>query len=123
MAKNSVLLVEFADQLRDKGLTVRQAIEKSASRRLRPIMMTLISTVLGALPLIFASGAGAEARISIGWVVFGGLAIAAIFTLYLTPTLYLLLARFSKGRIAETRRLEEELEDVDLERAARRSNA
>ena len=75
-------------------------------------MMTLVSTVLGALPLILATGAGAEARMSIGWVVFGGLAIAALFTLYLTPALYLLLAPLSKARVAETRRLEEELEDA-----------
>ena len=112
MAKNSVLVVEFADQLRDRGQTVRDAIEKGAARRLRPVMMTLVSTVLGALPLILATGAGAEARMSIGWVVFGGLAIAALFTLYLTPALYLLLAPLSKARVAETRRLEEELEDA-----------
>ena len=112
MAKNSVLVVEFADQLRDRGNSVREAIEKGAARRLRPVMMTLVSTVLGALPLILATGAGAEARMSIGWVVFGGLAIAALFTLYLTPALYLLLAPLSKARVAETRRLEEELEDA-----------
>ncbi|MGI9238325.1 MAG: efflux RND transporter permease subunit, partial [Woeseiaceae bacterium] len=88
MAKNSVLVVEFADQLRDRGLGVRDAIEQGAARRLRPVMMTLISTVLGGLPLILGSGAGAEARHSIGWVVFGGLGISALFTLYLTPALY-----------------------------------
>ncbi|MDH3532724.1 MAG: efflux RND transporter permease subunit [Gammaproteobacteria bacterium] len=121
MAKNSVLLVEFADQLRDKGLDVRDAVEKAASRRLRPIMMTLMSTVLGGLPLILASGAGAEARTSIGWVVFGGLGIAAVFTLYLTPTLYLLLAPFANARIAETRRLREEIAHADAQRAARRA--
>jgi hydrophobe/amphiphile efflux-1 (HAE1) family protein len=109
MAKNSVLLVEFADQLRDEGLDVRRAIEEGAAIRLRPVMMTLMSTVLGGLPLILSSGAGAEARMSIGWVVFGGLGIAALFTLYLTPTLYLLLARLSKARAAETELLAEEL--------------
>jgi len=113
MAKNSVLLVEFADQLRDQGFDVRKAIEEGASIRLRPVMMTLMSTVLGALPLILGSGAGAEARVSIGWVVFGGLGIAALFTLYLTPTLYLLLARLSKARAAETDRLAEELRHAE----------
>jgi multidrug efflux pump subunit AcrB len=110
MAKNSVLVVEFADQLRDKGLDVRDAIEQAAARRLRPVTMTLVSTVLGALPLILSSGAGAEARNAIGWVVFGGLTLAALFTLYLTPALYLLLARYSRARTAETVRLKDELE-------------
>jgi len=114
MAKNSVLLVEFADQLRDQGFDVRKAVEEGAAIRLRPVMMTLMSTVLGALPLILGSGAGAEARISIGWVVFGGLGIAALFTLYLTPTLYLLLARLSKPRAAETQRLAEELRHAEV---------
>ena len=112
MAKNSVLLVEFADQLRDRGMGVRSAISAGAARRLRPIMMTVVSTVLGALPLVLSSGAGAEARSAIGWVVFGGLGIAAVFTLYLTPALYVLLAPLSKGRVAEAARLEKELEEV-----------
>ena len=110
MAKNSVLVVEFADQQRDKGLSVSDAIKSSAERRLRPVMMTLVSTVLGALPLILSSGAGAEGRNAIGWVVFGGLAMAAVFTLYLTPLLYQALAGFAKARAAETRRLSDELE-------------
>ena len=110
MAKNSVLVVEFADQQRDKGLSVSDAIKSSAERRLRPVMMTLVSTVLGALPLILSSGAGAEGRNAIGWVVFGGLAMAAVFTLYLTPLLYQALARFAKARAAETQRLSDELE-------------
>ena len=110
MAKNSVLLVEFADQLRDRGHDIRSAIENGASIRLRPVAMTMISTVLGGLPLILSSGAGAEARSSIGWVVFGGLGIAAVITLYLTPVLYLLLARFSKARATETGRLQKELD-------------
>jgi hydrophobe/amphiphile efflux-1 (HAE1) family protein len=109
MAKNSVLVVEFADQLRDKGYNVRDAIEQGSARRFRPVMMTLTSTILGALPLILSSGAGAEARASIGWVVFGGLSLAAGFTLYLTPVLYSLLAPLSKARVAETSQLEDEL--------------
>ncbi|MDX1517389.1 MAG: efflux RND transporter permease subunit, partial [Woeseiaceae bacterium] len=110
MAKNSVLLVEFADQLRDQGYDLRRAIESGANVRLRPITMTMVSTVLGGLPLILGSGAGAEARASIGWVVFGGLGLAAVFTLYLTPAIYLLLARFSAARAHEAERLRSELE-------------
>jgi hydrophobe/amphiphile efflux-1 (HAE1) family protein len=112
MAKNSVLLVEFADQLRDGGMDVRSAIAGGAERRLRPIMMTVVSTVLGALPLVLSSGAGAEARSAIGWVVFGGLGIAAVFTLDLTPALYVLLAPLSRSRATEAERLERELDEI-----------
>ena len=115
MAKNSVLVVEFADQLRDQGLNVRDAIEQGAARRLRPVAMTMVSTILGGLPLILSTGAGAEARSSIGWVVFGGLGIAAVFTLYLTPVLYLLLARFSSSRASAGQQLADELESAELQ--------
>jgi multidrug efflux pump subunit AcrB len=76
-------------------------------------MMTLVSTILGSLPLILSSGAGAEARSSIGWVVFGGLGISAIFTLYLTPALYMLLAPLASARSAETEQLGRELADAE----------
>ena len=115
MAKNSVLLVEFADQLRDTGMDVKSAIAKGAELRLRPVMMTVVSTILGALPLVLSSGAGAEARAAIGWVVFGGLGIAAFFTLYLTPAFYVLLAPLSNSRVAESDRLDAELEDAAAE--------
>ena len=121
MAKNSVLVVEFADQLRDKGLAVRDAIEQGALRRFRPVTMTMMSTILGALPLILSTGAGAEARSSIGWVVFGGLALAAAFTLYLTPALYSLLAPLSRARASESGRLRDELDHAaTLEQTAPR---
>ncbi|PTB85671.1 multidrug transporter AcrB, partial [Pseudidiomarina aestuarii] len=112
IAKNSILLVEFADQLRDQGKSVREAVEQAAQIRLRPIMMTLISTLLGSVPLIISIGAGAEARNAIGWVVFGGLAFAILFTLYLAPVLYLALARFTKPRADESQRLEREMESA-----------
>jgi hydrophobe/amphiphile efflux-1 (HAE1) family protein len=113
MAKNGILMVEFADQLRHQGRSVREAAEEAAAIRLRPIAMTLISTVLGAVPLILASGAGSEARQSIGWVIFGGLGLAGVFTLFLTPVIYLAVAKFGKPRTVDLERLREEIEGVD----------
>jgi len=109
MAKNGILLVEFADTLRNEGLSVREAVGRAARVRLRPITMTMIATVLGGLPLVLAGGPGAEARVAIGWVIFGGLALAAVFTLFLTPVFYLGLARFSHPRAHEGQRLQGEL--------------
>lgn len=118
MAKNGVLIVEFADQLRHQGRSVREAVEEAAAIRLRPITMTLISTVIGATPLILASGAGAEARQSIGWVIFGGLGIASLFTLFLTPVLYLVIARFGQPRSVDLTKLREEIGALDEDMAA-----
>ncbi len=115
IAKNGILLVEFADQLRDRGYAVREAIEEAARIRLRPIVMTLVSTVLGALPLILASGPGSEARSAVGWVVFGGMGLATVFTLYLTPVAYLGIARFAKARAAPGKRLRQELAQAGLQ--------
>ena len=112
MAKNGILVVEFANQLRDRGLGVREAAEAAALRRLRPVTMTMVSTVLGGVPLVLASGAGAEARIALGWVIVGGLGIATVFTLFLTPVAFRLLAGLSAPRAAETARLERELANV-----------
>ncbi|WP_086436970.1 efflux RND transporter permease subunit [Altererythrobacter xiamenensis] len=113
MAKNGILIVEFADQLRHQGRSVREAVEEAAAIRLRPIGMTLMSTVLGSVPLILASGAGAEARQSIGFVIFGGLGIAGVFTLFLTPVIYLGIARFGEPRSVDLAKLKEEIDDVD----------
>lgn len=110
MAKNSILMVEFADQLRDQGYSVDDAAREASSVRLRPILMTMISTVLAGLPLILGSGPGAESRAAIGWVVFGGLGLAGVFTLFLTPALYVVIARLSKPRTAAGERLGRELE-------------
>ncbi len=112
MAKNGILIVEFANQLRDRGMEVRQAIEEAANIRLRPVMMTMICTVLGGLPLVLASGAGAEARIALGWVIVGGLGLATASTLFLTPVAYLLLGRFVTPKAHEQARLKRELEEA-----------
>ena len=109
MAKNGILVVEFADQLRDRGRSVAEAIREAAMVRLRPVIMTMLSTVLGALPLVLASGAGAEARQAIGWVVFGGLGIATVFTLILIPVIYSLLAPLARPRAHAGVRLDREL--------------
>ncbi|MXP25457.1 MMPL family transporter [Altererythrobacter indicus] len=116
MAKNGILIVEFADQLRHQGRPLREAVEQAASIRLRPIAMTLISTVVGAFPLIIASGAGAEARQAIGWVIFGGLGIAGVFTLFLTPVIYLGVARYGKPRSIDLKRVQDEIAAVDIEK-------
>ncbi len=98
MAKNSILMVEFADQLREKGAEVYQAAHQASIVRLRPIIMTMLSTILAGLPLILSSGPGSESRGAIGWVVFGGLGLSGLMTLFLTPALYVLLAGFSSAR-------------------------
>jgi len=117
MAKNGILIVEFANQLRDRGQSVREAVENSANIRLRPVVMTMIATVLGGVPLIIAGGAGSEARAALGWIMVGGLSLAAVATLYLTPVAYLLLARFSKPKAFEEERLRRELAAADAAEA------
>ncbi|TPI31762.1 efflux RND transporter permease subunit [Mesorhizobium sp. B3-2-1] len=112
MAKNGILIVEFANQLRDRGLGVREAIEQASTIRLRPVMMTMICTILGGVPLVLAAGAGAEARVALGWVIVGGLGLATVSTLFLTPVAYLLLGRFVTPKIHEQARLKRELEEA-----------
>ncbi|MEO8667281.1 MAG: efflux RND transporter permease subunit, partial [Bauldia sp.] len=109
MSKNGILIVEFANQLRDQGQSVNDAIRNAALIRLRPVVMTMFATVLGGLPLLLTGGAGAEARRSLGWIIVGGLGFATIATLFLTPVVFSLLARFAKPRIAEEQRLDREL--------------
>lgn len=105
MAKNGILVVEFANQLRGEGRSVREAILEASAIRFRPILMTVISTILGAVPLVLASGAGAESRMAIGVVIIGGLGVASILTLFVTPVLYDLLARFARPANAVEREL------------------
>jgi multidrug efflux pump len=102
MAKNGILVVEFANQLRDRGLSIHDAVLEASVVRLRPILMTSIATVFGALPLAMATGAGAESRMAIGWVIAGGVSLSTILALYAVPALYVLLAGYTKpiGAIA-----------------------
>jgi multidrug efflux pump subunit AcrB len=92
MAKNGILIVEFANQLRAEGRSINEAAHEAALVRLRPVVMTMMSTSFAALPLILSTGAGAEARESIGWIIFGGVGIAIVAVLYVTPVFYALLA-------------------------------
>ena len=108
-AKNGILIVEFANQLRDRGRDIGQAIREASARRLRPILMTSIATVAGAVPLMIASGAGAGARTAIGVVIVWGVAIATLITLFLIPLLYSRLARHTGSPLTVTRRLEDQL--------------
>src|SRR5690606_16783191 len=112
MAKNGILIVEFANQLRDQGMDVREAIEEASNIRLRPVVMTMICTIVGGLPLVLASGAGAEARVALGWVIVGGLGLSTVATLFLTPVAYLLLGRFITPKVQEEQRLHRELEEA-----------
>jgi multidrug efflux pump len=93
ITKHGILIVEFANQLQDKGRDIKQAVIEAAELRLRPILMTTGAMVLGAIPLALARGAGAESRQQIGWVIVGGLLLGTFFTLFVVPTVYSLLAR------------------------------
>ena len=114
MAKNGILIVDFANQMRDAGHDVREAVLTASRVRLRPVVMTSVATILGALPLALAFGAGANARQMLGVVVIGGLTLTTLFTLVVVPTLYALLAPFTRppGAIAQRlRALEREASD------------
>ncbi len=92
-AKNGILIVEFANQLRDKGLAFEEALISAAQQRLRPIVMTTFTTVTSAIPLVLAVGPGAESRMVIGVVIFAGVSLASIFTLFIVPGAYYWLCR------------------------------
>ena len=110
-AKNGILIVEFANQLRDAGRSVHDAVLESASTRLRPILMTSIATIAGAVPLLLASGAGSASRITIGVVVVFGVAFSTLLSLLVVPVFYGALARFTSSPDAVGQELER-LEDA-----------
>jgi multidrug efflux pump len=93
ITKHGILIVEFANQLREEGMELFAAVTQSATLRLRPILMTTGAMVLGAIPLALASGAGAESRKQIGWVIVGGMSLGTLLTIFVVPTMYTLLAR------------------------------
>ncbi|MFZ9233369.1 MAG: efflux RND transporter permease subunit [Hylemonella sp.] len=93
ITKHGILIVEFANQMRENGMDMMEATIKAASQRLRPILMTTGAMVLGAVPLALSTGAGAESRIQIGWVIVGGMSLGTVLTIFVVPTMYTLLAR------------------------------
>ena len=97
VAKNAILIVEFANQLRESGKEPLDAATEAAGQRLRPILMTSVATILGAVPLILESGAGAEARTTVGAVTAGGVTFGTLLTLFIVPASYVLLARFTSA--------------------------
>jgi multidrug efflux pump len=99
ISKHGILIVQFANDLQREGKTKREAIEQAASVRLRPILMTTAAMVLGVLPLVFASGAGAAGRYNMGLVITTGLAIGTLFTLFVVPAMYLLMAHNLQSKI------------------------
>jgi len=100
-SKNAILIVEFANQLRDQGLSITKAAIEASQQRLRPILMTAISTLIGIFPLVIATGAGAASRQSLGTAVFGGMLIATFLSLFVVPILYIVVNlirdRFKSG--------------------------
>ncbi len=98
MTKNGILIVEFTNQLREHGHELYDALLEASVIRLRPILMTSIATIMGAVPLAISTGAGAEARASIGVVIVGGASLSTLMTLFVIPALYLLVGRWSQPR-------------------------
>ncbi|MDH5275140.1 MAG: efflux RND transporter permease subunit, partial [Gammaproteobacteria bacterium] len=118
-AKNGILIVEFANQLRDRGVEFMEAIVSAAAVRLRPVVMTSLCTAFGSVPLILASGAGAESRHTIGATVFFGVTISVFLTLYLIPALYVLIARRTQSPEYISRLIEKLKRDVPADVAPR----
>ncbi len=93
IAKNGILVVEFANQLQKQGMGKLDAVSDAAMIRLRPVLMTTMATIAGHFPLVLVTGAGAAARNSIGLVLVGGMAVGTLFTLFVVPSLYMLMAK------------------------------
>jgi len=93
ITKHGILIVEFTNQLREQGMAMKEALIKASAQRLRPILMTTGAMVLGAVPLALATGAGAESRTQIGWVIVGGMSLGTLLAIFVVPTMYSLLAR------------------------------
>jgi len=102
ITKHGILMVDFANTLQDEGVPITQAITQACQLRLRPILMTTMAMVLGAVPLALATGAGSEARRQIGWVIVGGMSVGTLFTLFVIPVVYMLLSRHKPKNVANS---------------------
>ncbi|MEC8011652.1 MAG: efflux RND transporter permease subunit [Pseudomonadota bacterium] len=112
MTKNAILLIEFMEQMRSEGHGVLHAVTHGAEVRFRPVMMTVLATIIGAVPLVIAQGAGAEARVAIGWVIVGGLGLSTIITLYLAPLAYYWVVPYVPLKTDADKVLEGQLKDI-----------
>jgi multidrug efflux pump len=106
VSKNGILIVEFANELQRQGRSKLDAVREAGRTRLRPVLMTSVATVAGHFPLTLVTGAGAAARNSIGLVLVAGMAIGTVFTLFVIPSVYMLLAREHAGQVASEPRIE-----------------
>jgi hydrophobe/amphiphile efflux-1 (HAE1) family protein len=111
-AKNGILIVEFANQLRTQGLQLKEAIIESCRVRLRPILMTSVATIIGVVPLIIATGPGAASRATVGIVIFMGMLFATLFTLYVIPVMYLIIGKNTGRMDAVEIELEKQLKEA-----------
>jgi len=112
VTKNGILIVEFSNQLKEQGLSIREAVQKGATARLRPILMTSIATSLGALPIAMSLGAAAKSRMGMGIVVVGGIMFSLILTLYVIPAMYTYLSRTKKETEKKHESLSKEITNI-----------
>ncbi len=112
-AKNGILIVEFTNQLRDQGVEFKDAIIEATTQRLRPIIMTAVTTIAGAIPLVIATGAGTETRFVIGLVVICGVSLATVFTLYIVPVAYQMWGRYTHSPKTAQHKLSKELAEQE----------
>lgn len=103
VAKNGILIVEFANQRQESGLSLPEAIRSSATQRLRPILMTSVSTILGLVPLVYATGEGAQGRIAMGVAVVGGMLVSTFLTLFIVPAMYSFISTNRKNKTPSCR--------------------
>ncbi|MEO1765501.1 MAG: efflux RND transporter permease subunit, partial [Cyanobacteria bacterium J06629_18] len=112
-SKNAILIVEFANQLREEGLSISKAAVRAAQERLRPILMTALSTLLGIFPLLIATGAGAGSRQSLGTAVFGGMFVATFLSLFVVPILYIVIVSLREQLLPSKKEDEDKIEALE----------